>query len=75
MIRRSISCMMAGTLAAIGLDLLAILAVPAPTPTPGLVLLAAGSIALAGLLWLADEIADGCQICTTVVPLLPHRQR
>jgi hypothetical protein len=73
MLCRSISCMAAGTLAAIGLDLMAILAVPASSPTPGLVLVMAGSIALAGLLWLADEIADGSQICTAVALPLPQR--
>jgi len=58
MLRRSINCMAAGTLAAIGLDLMAILAVPASRPTPTLVLVMAGTIAVAGLLWLADEITD-----------------
>jgi len=52
--------MAAGALAAIGLDLLAILTVPASRPTPTLVLVMAGTIAVAGLLWLADEITDGC---------------
>lgn len=61
--RRSISCVLAGALAAIGLDFLAILALPAATPTPGLVMVMAGSIAGVGLLWLASEIEDGWSGC------------
>jgi hypothetical protein len=56
MFRRSLSFMAAGLLTATGLDLLALLAdVRAPL---GFVLVAA-FIAVLGLLWLADEIADG----------------
>jgi hypothetical protein len=36
---RSISCMLAGTLAAIGFDLLLILSIPSDRPTPGALLL------------------------------------
>jgi hypothetical protein len=51
--------MLAGTLAAVGLDLLAILASPSPRAPPGAFILAASLIATVGLVWLADEIADG----------------
>jgi hypothetical protein len=58
MIRRSLSCMCAGTLAATGLDLLALLVdVRAPI---GFAVVAA-FIAVLGLLWLGDEIADGSE--------------
>jgi hypothetical protein len=61
MIRRSISCMLAGTLAAIGFDLLLILSIPSDRPTPGALFLAAGFVAAMGTIWLIEEIADGLE--------------
>jgi hypothetical protein len=56
MIRRSLSCMCAGTLAAIGLDGIAILI---GSRAPTMFVLVAAFVGALGLLWLADELADG----------------
>src|SRR5205807_1557148 len=57
MLRRSISCMLAGVLAALGLDLLA--ASSDGGRASGLVIVAAGFLAGVDLVWLAEEFVDG----------------
>jgi hypothetical protein len=69
MIRRSISCMLAGTLAAFGLDLWTIFLSDSPRAVPGGFILVAGWLAGMGLTWLVDEIAgSGLRACTHKSP-------
>jgi hypothetical protein len=76
MFRRSVSFMLAGTLAAIGLDGIAI---PIGSRAPTMFVLVATFVGALGLLWLADEIADSwaapCRQIFRACSGLPTRSR